>query len=153
MLFNQEGGPLEDNLYIITFAPDEFHEALTEYENHVEWCEESMLSEQMELAKRVLARLYEADALHVCLDEVDQPAQGKQEKLFTRDDVARIIASTLSTVFEKVHLEQIALGVAVLPAGKGVYLIDVVMRELANDSTWGVSIIIPPIEETIDGRT
>lgn len=62
---------MEDNLYIVELLPDEFHELLSEYENFVEWCGKSMSHEQKELAERVLKKLHEADATHVCIDEVE----------------------------------------------------------------------------------
>ncbi|MGZ3642816.1 MAG: hypothetical protein ACXVCM_03105 [Ktedonobacteraceae bacterium] len=138
---------MEDNLYIVTLVPDEFHELISEYENYVEWSLKSMTDAQKAIAERVLKRLYEADTLHVCLDEQDHTTHETQVKQFTRDDVARIAASMLSTVLEQLHLQHIVQGIAVLPAGEGVYLIDVVMKDLVAESTWGVSIFIPPTEE------
>jgi phosphomevalonate kinase len=138
---------LEDNLYIVTLVPDEFHELISEYENYVEWSLKSMTDEQKAMAQRVLKRLHEADTLHVCLDEQDHTTHETQVKQFTRDDVARIAASMLSSVLEKVSQQHIMQCIAVLPAGEGVYLIDVVMKDLTAESTWGVSIIIPPTEE------
>ena len=142
---------MEDNLYIVTLVPDEFHELISEYENYVEWSLKSMTDAQKAIAERVLKRLYEADTLHVCLDEQDHTTHETQVKQFTRDDVARIAASMLSTVLEQLHLQHIVQGIAVLPAGEGVYLIDVVIQNLTAESTWGVSIIIPPVEEESDG--
>lgn len=84
---------------------------------------------------------------------MDRTKQDQQAKLFTRDDVARIAVSTLNTVLEKANLQQIAQGIAVLPLGEGVYLIDVVMRDLATESTWAVSITIPHVSEETDGLT
>ncbi len=71
---------------------------------------------------------------------------------FTRDDVARITASTLNEVLEKLSIRQIVAGIAVLPAGEGVWLIDVVMRDLSLDDTWGVTITIPPPQEETNER-
>ncbi len=56
---------MEDNPYIVHLAPDEFHELLSEYENHWEWCEKTMTDREWELARRVLEKLHEADATHV----------------------------------------------------------------------------------------
>ena len=52
--------------------PDEFHELLSEYENYVEWCHKGMTPRQLELSSRVLEKLRQADATHVCLDEIEQ---------------------------------------------------------------------------------
>jgi hypothetical protein len=69
---------------------------------------------------------------------------GKQTKQFTRDDCARIAAEAVNTVLEKLSIQQVIEGITVLPAGEGVWLVDVVMRDLSADSTWGVTITIPP---------
>lgn len=80
---------------------------------------------------------------------MDQPnPHGMQERQFTRDDVARISASTLNAVLEKLAIRQIVAGIAVFPAGKGVLLVDVVMRDLSTEDTWGIAVTIPPQEET-----
>jgi hypothetical protein len=61
---------VEDNPYVIEpLAPDEFDDLLGVYENYVEWCEKSMTDKQRELSSRVLERLRQADATHVCVDE------------------------------------------------------------------------------------
>ena len=78
--------------------------------------------------------------------------QGRKPGQFTRDDCARIAASTLNTVLEKLAIRQIIEGIAVFPAGEGVVLVDVVMRDLSADDTWGVTITIPPPQEETDGR-
>lgn len=75
---------------------------------------------------------------------------GRQERQFTRDDIARITASTLNAVLEKLGIRQIVAGIAVFPAGEGVFLVDVIMRDLSADDTWGVSITIPPPQEEAD---
>jgi len=62
----------KDNPYLVSLDPEEFHELLSAYENFVEWCWKDMTDEQQALAKRVLNRLREADATHVCLDEIDE---------------------------------------------------------------------------------
>ncbi len=90
-----------------------------------------MTDEQKTIAQRVLKRLHEADTLHVCRDDQDHTTHVKQVKQFTRDDVARIAASMLTSVLEKVSLQQIVQGIAVFPAGEGVYLIDVVRYRLS----------------------
>jgi hypothetical protein len=69
---------------------------------------------------------------------------GKQTRQFTRDDAARITASTVNAVFEKLAIGQIVESIAVLPAGEGVYLVDVVIRDLSLDCTWNGAITIPP---------
>ena len=60
-----------DNSYIVELDPEEFHELLSEYENYVEWAKKSMREEEKELSTRVLERLREADATHVCIDAPD----------------------------------------------------------------------------------
>ena len=77
---------------------------------------------------------------------------GKQPRQFTSDDCARITASTLNAVLEKLSIRQVAQGIAVLPAGDGVFLVDVVMRDLSADDTWNVAITIPPPQEETDER-
>ncbi len=66
---------------------------------------------------------------------------------FTRDGVARMLVITLDQVLESVHAQQIVEGIAVLPAGEDVYLVDIVMREPTANRTWGISVIIPPLTE------
>ena len=70
--------------------------------------------------------------------------QEKPEQQFTRDDVAGIIASAITTVLEHLKVMHQVEGVAVFPAGAGASLVDLVMRDLEADSTWGVTITIPP---------
>lgn len=72
---------------------------------------------------------------------------GKQTKQFTRDEVARITAEAVNVVLKKLSILQVVQGIAVLPAGEGVWLVDVVMRDLSLDGTWNVAITIPPVEE------
>ncbi len=43
--------------------------------------------------------------------------------------------------------QQIVEGIAVLPAGEDVYLVDIVMREPKANSTWGIAVTIPPLKE------
>ena len=76
----------------------------------------------------------------------------EQARQFTRDDCARIAASTLNTVLEKLAIRQIIEGIAVFPAGEGVVLVDVVMRDLNADDTWAMTVTIPPAKEEADGR-
>ena len=78
---------------------------------------------------------------------------GQLAKPFTRDDCARIAASTVNTVLDTLTIRQIVEGIAVFPTGEGVYLINVVIRDLATDSTWGVTITIPPPQEVPNGLT
>jgi len=84
---------------------------------------------------------------------VDQTKpRGKQARQFTRDDVARITAEAVNAVLEQLSIRQIIEGIAVFPAGEGVVLVDVVMRDLSADDTWAVTVIIPPQKEEADGR-
>ena len=84
---------------------------------------------------------------------MDQPKpHDKQLRQFTRDDCARIAASTMNGVLEKLSIRQIVEGIAVFPAGEGVFLVDVVMRDLSAEDTWGVTITIPPPQEETDER-
>jgi hypothetical protein len=62
---------LED-LYIVTLLPEESHELSSEYENYVEWVHKSMREEEKELSTRMLEKLQEADATHVCIDALDK---------------------------------------------------------------------------------
>lgn len=71
----------------------------------------------------------------------------------TRDDAARISASTINAVLEKLGIQQTVEGIAVLPAGEGDWLVDVVMRDLEANSTWPLSLTIPPAREQTDGVT
>jgi len=79
--------------------------------------------------------------------------QEKPEQQFTRDDVAGIIASAITTVLEHLKVMHQVEGVAVFPAGAGASLVDLVMRDLSTNSTWGISITIPPAKEQPDGLT
>jgi hypothetical protein len=73
---------------------------------------------------------------------------GKQAKQFTRDDIARIVACTVNTVLEKLAIQQIVQGIAVFPAGKDEFLVDIVIRDrTTQEDTWGVSVTILPAEE------
>ena len=76
---------------------------------------------------------------------------GKQARQFTRDDVARISASTVNIVLEKLSVQQIVEGIAVFPAGEGFVMVDIVMLDLSTKDTWAVSITIPPAKEQTDG--
>jgi hypothetical protein len=72
--------------------------------------------------------------------------------LFTQDDLARISVSAISAVLEKLIVGQIVDGVGVFPAGGGSYLVDIAMRDLATETTWGVSITFTPIQEEAEGH-
>ena len=72
---------------------------------------------------------------------------GKQAEQFTRDDCARIVAGTVNAVLEKLAIRQIVGGIAVFPAGEGVFLVDLIMRDLSTEGTWAVSLTIPPPQE------
>jgi len=60
-----------------------------------------------------------------------------------RDDAARIAATAINEVLQKLDSNQRVEGVAVLPSGTSSYLVDVVMRDLTTQGTWGVSFTIP----------
>jgi hypothetical protein len=79
--------------------------------------------------------------------------RGLKPTQLTRDDAARITAEAVNAVLEKLSIRQIVEGIAVLPAGEGVWLVDVVMRDLAADSIWAFSLTIPPVQEQTDGLT
>jgi len=83
---------------------------------------------------------------------MDNPKPHKQAQEFTRDEVARMIVVTLDQVLAELHLKQIVEGIAVLPAGEDVYLVDIVIRDQTTESTWGISIIIPPSQEETHER-
>jgi hypothetical protein len=157
VFFQQKKGgnrlEVEDNPYLVSLAPDELHELLSEYETYVEWSHKVMETGQRAVAERVIHKLRQADATHLCLDETDQPQHAQQSKQFSRDDVVRMMITTLNTVLGKLHLSQNVEGMAMLPAGKGLYLIDVVIKNVAAESTWGVSITIQGAEAVADGPT
>ncbi len=71
---------------------------------------------------------------------------------FSRDDVARMLVITLDQVLEDVHAQQIVDGLAVFPAGEGVFLVDIVMRDMTTKNTWGILVTVPPSEEETDER-
>ena len=79
--------------------------------------------------------------------------RGWKPTQLTHDDAARIGASTLKEVLEKLGIQQIVEGIAVLPAGEGAWLVDVVMRDLEANSTWSFSLTIPSAQEQTDGLT
>jgi len=82
---------------------------------------------------------------HTGEKDVEQTTpHGEQARQFTRDDCSRIAACTVNAVLEKLAIRQIVEGIAVFPAGEGVLLVDVVMRDLHADDTWGVTVTIPP---------
>ena len=83
---------------------------------------------------------------------MDQPKpHGAQTRQFTRDDCARITASTVNEVLEKLAISQIIEGIAVFLPGEGVVLVNVVMRDLNANDTWAVSVTIPLPKEEADG--
>jgi hypothetical protein len=83
--------------------------------------------------------------------DVDQTKpHSKQARQFTRDDCARIAASTVNIVLEKLSIQQIVQGIAVFPAGEGTVMVDIVMRDFSTKGTWDVSITIPPAKEQTD---
>ncbi len=59
-----------------------------------------------------------------------------------------MLVITLDQVLEDLHVQQIVDGLAVLPAGEGVYLVDILMREPTTRDTWAISVTIPPQEVT-----
>ncbi len=63
---------MEDNSYTVVLTPDELDELLGSYENFVEWCRKEMTEEQRNLADRVLTKLREVDAAHICVDGVTE---------------------------------------------------------------------------------
>ena len=72
-----------------------------------------------------------------------------------RDDAARIAATAINEVLQKLDISQQVEGIAVFPSGTSAYLVDVVMRDLTTQGTWAVSFTIPishqgkePHEET-----
>jgi hypothetical protein len=66
---------------------------------------------------------------------------------FSRDDVARILATVLLHVLEALNVQHVVEGIVVLPAGDSTYLVDIVLRDLSTKNEWGVSITIPPPTE------
>ena len=77
------------------------------------------------------------------------PHEWKPEQL-TRDDCARISANAINSVLEKLGFRQIDTSIAVFPAGEGVFLVDIVMRDTSTNKTWSVSLTIPPVKEGMD---
>ena len=79
---------------------------------------------------------------------MDQTTNNEAQSMqFSRDDVARSVVSVLQQVLAELNVQHTVSGVAVLPAGDTHFLIDVVMRDLALKTPWGVTIVIPPEEE------
>ena len=60
-----------------------------------------------------------------------------------RDDAARIVATAINEVLQKLDSNQQVEGIAVFPSGTMAYLVDIVMRDLTTQGTWGVSFTIP----------
>jgi len=72
-----------------------------------------------------------------------------------RDDAARIAATAITEVLQKLDSNHRVEGIEVLPCGTLAYLVDVVMLNLTTQGTWSVSFTIPashqgkePHEET-----
>ena len=87
---------MEDNPYLVYLMPDEFNELLGSYENFVEWCKKDFTQEQQELASRVLKKLHEADATHVCVDEETVSPDVSQEFPITSVTRADLVAAGFS---------------------------------------------------------
>jgi hypothetical protein len=83
---------------------------------------------------------------------VHNPKPYKQAPELTRDAVARMLVVTLDQVLATLQVQQTVDGIAVLPAGEGVYLVDIVMRDQTSKSTWGLAVIIPPSQEELEKR-
>ena len=60
-----------------------------------------------------------------------------------RDDAARIAATAINEVLQKLDSNHRVEGVAVLPSGTSSYLVDIVMRDQSTLETWSVSFTIP----------
>ena len=60
-----------------------------------------------------------------------------------RDDAARIAATAINEILQKLGINHRVEGIAVLPAGATSYLVDIVMRDLTTQGTWAVSFTIP----------
>jgi hypothetical protein len=81
-------------------------------------------------------------------DNVDHTTTNKGQPLqFSRDDGARSIASVLQQVFAELHIQHTVAGIAVLPAGGATFIIDVVLYDQILETTWGITVMIPPHEE------
>jgi hypothetical protein len=82
---------------------------------------------------------------------VDQATRtGGHSLQLSRDDAARFIASSLHAVLEKLGIQHTVEGITVLHAGDGVFLVDIVMRDIAAKDTWAVMLTIPPSKEEPD---
>ena len=68
-----------------------------------------------------------------------------------RDDAARIAATAINEVLQKLGSNHRVEGIAVLPAGATSYLVDIVMRDLTTQETWSVSFTISTTHQ--DKRT
>ena len=87
---------MEDNPYNVILFPDEFNELLGSYENFVEWCKKEMTHEQFELSARVLEKLRQADATHVCVDEVTDAHELSKEFSITSVTRADLLSAGFS---------------------------------------------------------
>ena len=72
---------------------------------------------------------------------VDQTKIHKGESMqFSSDDVARIVSSVFTQVFDALSIQQIVEGTAVIPAGDSTYLVDIVMRDRLTNKLRDVAI-------------
>jgi hypothetical protein len=83
---------------------------------------------------------------------ISHGGQPTPRRVFTRDDCARIVAEAINAVFEKLNIQQIVEGIAVFPAGEEAYLVDIIIRNLTDGTTWGSLITIPPTKEQTEER-
>ena len=77
---------------------------------------------------------------------------GGQAKQFSCDDVARIVASAVNKVLDELKVQHIVEGTAVFSAEDSIFLVDIVIRDIQTQKTWGVFITIPPPQEVTDGH-
>jgi hypothetical protein len=63
---------------------------------------------------------------------------------FTPDDVAQVVVSTVNAVLEAVNAGHAAEAAAVLRAEEATSHIDLVIRDLATGTTWGILLTFPP---------
>ena len=64
-----------------------------------------------------------------------------------RDDAARIAATAINEVLQKLDINHRVEGIAVFPSGTVSYLVDIVMFDLTTQGTWAVSFTIPASQE------
>ncbi len=79
-----------------------------------------------------------------------QGGESTSPTLLTRDDAARISASAVNAVLEKLNIGHTVEGIAVFPAGENIYQVDIVMRDLAKGNTWAVLVTISPPQEEVE---